>query len=425
MTQSFRLVRNERGAAIALVAVSLAVLLGMGALAVDLGMLMKQREDAQRAADAAALAGASAFMESSPLDAIHDARDRAFEYLGRNTVGGRVIDTSDRDSSIVGGNRYITTSREGTVIVLPDSAKVRVVVRRDSVGSFFSGILGVFNSSVGAKAAAMVGNAGAARCLKPFALPDMWSETDDARRTQDRNGNRLEDSNENWTYSPNQGDRYRSFQDPDGGGQYTGLGSSYRNSYQTADDPHRYYNDYGRQFELKVGRSNDALSPSDFQAWALPGSRGGSDYRDNIAECNTTEIELGQSYESEPGNMRGPTEQGIQDLVAQDPDACWATIPDPSHIGYYTGEVRKRSGGSCSAPYTELLSSPRVALVPLFDPSQSRPGRHDLTFNNIGVFFIQGLDHDGNVVGNFLYFAKGTGAGSESGSLLKQLRLSE
>jgi hypothetical protein len=266
----------------------------------------------------------------------------------------------------------------------------------------------------------MVSNAGAARCLKPFALPDMWSEDRD-----DRNGNRLEDSNENWTYDPNRGDRYRSFQDPDGGGQYTGLGSDYRNAYQTASDPHRYYNDYGRRFELKVGKSNDALSPSDFQAWDLPGSRGGSDYRDNISECNSSEIELGQPYSTEPGNMTGPTEQGIQNLLAQDPDACWATFPDPQHVGFYTGEVRRRSGGSCSEPYTEWLSSPRVALVPLFDPVQSRSGRHDVTFNNVGVFFIQGLDSDGNVVGNFLYFAKGTGAGSESGSLLKQLRLSE
>ena len=37
--------RNERGATLALVAVSLTAILGMGALAVDLGMLMKARAD--------------------------------------------------------------------------------------------------------------------------------------------------------------------------------------------------------------------------------------------------------------------------------------------------------------------------------------------------------------------------------------------
>ena len=71
------------------------------------------------------------------------------------------------------------------------------------------------------------------------------------------------------------------------------------------------------------------------------------------------------------------------------------------------------------------LSDVETRRLALAARQQSSSGRHDVTFNNVGVFFIQGLDSDGNVVGNFLYFAKGTGAGSESGSLLKQLRLSE
>jgi hypothetical protein len=42
------------------------------------------------------------------------------------------------------------------------------------------------------------------------------------------------------------------------------------------------------------------------------------------------------------------------------------------------------------------------------------------------VFFIQNVDlGHATITARFLYFAKGTGAGSESGSLLKQLRLSE
>ena len=43
------------------------------ALAVDLGMLIKARSDAQRNADAASLAGASAFQNNKPQDAIYDA----------------------------------------------------------------------------------------------------------------------------------------------------------------------------------------------------------------------------------------------------------------------------------------------------------------------------------------------------------------
>jgi Flp pilus assembly protein TadG len=420
MTQSFRLVRNERGAAIALVAVSMAVLLGMGALAVDLGMLMKQREDAQRAADAAALAGASAFMEAGPMDAIHIARDRAFDYLGRNSVGGRVIDTSDRDSTIVGGNRYITTSREGTVIVLPDSAKVRVVVRRDSVGSFFSGILGVFNSSVGAKAAAMVGNVGAARCLMPFALPDMWSE-----RRDDDNGNGVEDDGEQWTYNPRE-DVYVPF---DGGlGMSTGLGGDSRNHPPSGP---AYHNDYGRPFELRSPGSTNVISPSDLVAWRLPDSRGRDDYHDNITDCNTTQIELGERYrvEDRVSNVSATTVDALRSREGKDTEACWRSFTDPQHTdrSYRSGAVLKKGrGSSCTQPYDSWLSSSRVILVPLFDPSQSNRGSRSLEFNNVGVFFIQNVDPEhATITARFLYFAKGTGSGSEPGSLLKQLRLSE
>ena len=48
-------VSNERGATIALVAVSMVALLGFAALAVDVGNLLNIRTESQRVADAAAL----------------------------------------------------------------------------------------------------------------------------------------------------------------------------------------------------------------------------------------------------------------------------------------------------------------------------------------------------------------------------------
>lgn len=178
MRKALGLVRNEKGAILAIVALSLVVILGMGALAVDMGMLMKQREDAQRAADAAALAGASAFMEYMPNDAIALAKERAFDYLARNYVGGTYIDTTNKVSTVTGGNRYITTASEGTVVVLPDSVKVRVIVRRPAVGTLFARVLGYLNVPIAAKAAAVASSSGESKCVVPFAMPDMWSEGD-------------------------------------------------------------------------------------------------------------------------------------------------------------------------------------------------------------------------------------------------------
>src|SRR5713226_10259214 len=55
---------EERGQTIVLVAIALVSLLGMAALAIDVTTLYVARGEIQRAADAAALAGAKAFVDS-------------------------------------------------------------------------------------------------------------------------------------------------------------------------------------------------------------------------------------------------------------------------------------------------------------------------------------------------------------------------
>ena len=57
------IISNENGGVLALMAVALLGLLGMAALAVDLAMAFSARAEAQRAADSAALAGGSAFLD--------------------------------------------------------------------------------------------------------------------------------------------------------------------------------------------------------------------------------------------------------------------------------------------------------------------------------------------------------------------------
>src|SRR5713101_10141123 len=55
---------REKGQTIVLVALSIVTLLAMAALAIDVVTLYVARSEAQRAADAAALAGAKAFVDS-------------------------------------------------------------------------------------------------------------------------------------------------------------------------------------------------------------------------------------------------------------------------------------------------------------------------------------------------------------------------
>src|SRR5215472_19363082 len=84
-------IRRERGATIVVVAVAMSALFGLLALVLDLGMLYVAHEDAQRAADAAALAGASAFLNYAANKADAPARQRALEYALRNTFQNRPI----------------------------------------------------------------------------------------------------------------------------------------------------------------------------------------------------------------------------------------------------------------------------------------------------------------------------------------------
>ena len=455
---------GRRGATAAIVAVSLAALLGMIALAVDLGMLVKERSDAQRAADAGALAGAQEFRDNSDAFAAKGpAALKALEYASRNYVGWEYVDTSAAiftDS----GNTRIANAPQAYVQAIADSQKVRVFVRPRPVSTLFGSLFRIPYVAITVKAAAQAVNAGSGKCVKPFAVPDIWGDADND--TDPRNPlNRLPDiagqqgggaKGEEWAFDPSAGDRYSRYQDPNNpnSGQWTGYGSSYRNNSNDwyADDnstPHKlYWDDFGRPITIKMSNPQDSPSPGFFYPWTMPydssnpGAYGGQApnnganwYKWNISNCNPVSVaigapaELDTAYLDKPGNMIGPTNQGIKALVDDDPLACWYEFPDPAHSGYMTGEVRKRltAGGPCDQAYSSWESSPRVMMVPLFDPTQIRSGRTSLSFNNLALLFLEGQDNaHATVYGRFMFFAKSTGPlAPYTGSLIKKLQLVE
>jgi len=118
--------------------------------------------------------------------------------------------------------------------------------------------------------------------------------------------------------------------------------------------------------------------------------------------------------EAEPGNMVGPTRQGIEDLIAKDKNAEWDVDAD-SVVG---------------SAYQPWKASPRVVKIPLFDPTQKlQPGKKPIVFNNFTDFFIVGMQGK-DVIGRFLY-ASGIGVGSTGtggateGPFLKYVHLVE
>jgi hypothetical protein len=396
------MVRNERGAAAVLIAVSVAAMLGFAALAIDLGMLFKARVDAQRAADAAALAGASAFLDFDQITAVTPARNRATEYGLRNTFLNGPIDT---------GEIYIK--------VIPDSFKVGVYVYRDSVQTWFARIFGIRYVPIGAFAAAAAVSAGQAKCLKPWAVPDVWHDYN-----SDTNNNRMWDPGEEWVFGDDPGDVYKPFSGPGGAADETGYGSEWRNPPYTQP-----VDDYGRQIQIKSPDPNDEYSaaPGIFYPWRLPidpdqepcdnGGGGGQDaggavYRQNICSCNNSPVQLGVPYEVEPGNMIGPTAQGVDELINEDPNASWDDA---------TNQIV-----NSDPKFGDAMNSPRVIKIALIDPTQIQgSGMQTIMFNNFALLFLEEqANNQAPVKARFLYYASGEGSpGSTTGSLVKVLQL--
>jgi hypothetical protein len=446
------------------VVLTMTALLALMALAIDLGGLFNARSEAQRASDAAALAGASAFLEYQESEAHRTAIERAIEYATSNEIRNQPIMAEDV-----------------SVWVDLDAATVRAAVRRDGVPTWFARLFGVDAVDIGAEATAWAGEAGAATCVKPFAVPDMWEESND-----DLNGNRIWDEGERWRYDPVDGDRYAGYSGSDGSANETGYGSGWRNG-QVDGIGQTYHRDYGRRITVKVTDPNATYVPSFFLPWVLPadsdqsschvgngndGNGGGDDggggdaggdlgnpgngegqgdgwlkwwdkredlgvsdprngprdqpgsgsvvqddgegrgaarYRRNICTCNSSIIDLDTEYLIEPGNMVGPTYQGVQALIDQDPDAYWDE---------QSNTVVSRYG----------MDSPRVVTVGLFDPGEiTQPGRQRIRFNNFARIFVEEqASRQDPVTGRFLYYVRGVGAGREgstTGSLVRVLQL--
>ena len=158
---------------------------------------------------------------------------------------------------------------------------MRVWIRREQTATWFGNLLGLDFVPIAAKSAAQAVNAGTGKCVKPFAMADIWDDADD---DNDIN-NELEDigkgqgpnSGEQWDWKQSDGDHYRRFQDPrpEATGAETGYGSSHRNNSVAKGDNKntKFWDDYGRPIVLKKSNPQQTAAPGFFQPWVIPGER--------------------------------------------------------------------------------------------------------------------------------------------------------
>jgi Flp pilus assembly protein TadG len=310
------LYRDERGMSFVYVGMGFMGFLAASTLAIDVGMFMAARSQAQNAAEAGARAGAVALAQNSFSD---------------RTPGGPAVQSAinTAKANTIMGVAPTVFSSDVTFPVGPtgQANRVQVQVYRDAshdpagsnaVPTLMGALFGVPTVDVTASATAEASPANAMTCVKPFMIPDKWKENQTP---------------------PNQ-----TFD------KYTKKGELLPDAdvYDKASTGYDKDRNRGDVLVLRAG-TGDQINPSFYFSWKMPGDTGGDFYRENIANCNQSVMSAGNTIIQEPGDKSGPTIQGINDLIDKDPDARW-------------DENCKCVMGS------KYGTSPRAFPIPLYNP---------------------------------------------------------
>jgi len=396
---------NMHPAMMVQMAVASIAFMALGSLAVDYGIKLIARGEAQRAADAGALAGAISLAFDEPVDLTDSglAKRSARGYAVANSVFGQPPDVNIT-SDVTFIQCPAPNGGPGTTCVKVDV--YRNQERNNALPVFLSRLVGVVNQGVKATATAKVITGDTTDCLRPWAVLDRWDEF----KPVENAGADIPDADfcqGGPCGAPSTYDKYS-----DGKGQNPPQeddlyvppatdGSSPGTGFQIPGD-------IGKQFALKI-QSGDGVTSGWGLALDLPradGTNGGANaYGDNILTCSgipvtvadpavacpTDANQLGTWAEKvywaargclrvQTGTMAGPTTQNVEDLIAKDSDAKWGTTPQ----------------GTPGVIDSDFAASPRIVPVTLFDidkyfaQNPSGSGGVVRAVNLFG-FFIEGM----------------------------------
>src|SRR4029453_10656032 len=169
-----RLRRDESGMTYVFIGLGFMAFLSASILAIDVGMLMTARSQAQNSADAGALAGATAlgFDDFNDRSATGPAVTNAIDAATKNQVM-RNPKTGEGNVSVTPNDVEFLNDPAGE----PTRVKVTVyptAARGNPVSTLIARYFGVSNVGIGATATAEVSPANAMTCVKPFTIPDKW-----------------------------------------------------------------------------------------------------------------------------------------------------------------------------------------------------------------------------------------------------------
>jgi hypothetical protein len=385
--------RTERGVTLLVVALGLAILMGAAMLAIDLASLYVARDEAQRAADAGALAGAKAFVQTSCVSGLSSAcgtpavqslaTNNANAAAGQNAVGGKLV--SSLSASCVG----VTFPPSSSLDPLVSVTVSRNAACGNAMPTYFGGFFGYGTVDVSATATAEAYNPSGtttgpticAGCVKPFLMPNC-----DPVHTSPAN--------------PSCG----------GGTQGYFINPSTGSVVNPGPAPGGVI---GQQWLLHT----DA-APSQWYLSDVCGcGNSGSCYRTCIQTCSASPIACGTTLNTVNGKKVGPTDQGIDALINASGDGPGN---GQDTIDTATGPPFPITGGA-NNPNPALVgkvitSSPSLVTVPIYDGHGLNPGGDTVTVVGYMQMFVQFVTHKGTDDAITVIVLGVTGCGTRTGT---------
>jgi Putative Flp pilus-assembly TadE/G-like len=355
---------SDDGSVLVMVAASMVMLLGVCAISIDLGNFYLARAQAQRAADAAALAGAKSFVATACVTSgctsggIQETlgRQQAEAAGAQNYIAGKAANIQDGDITF----SYPT----------PEEPQITVNAKA-SVSTFFAKVFGISTANISATATAEAYNpAGggdalvAAACLKPFLVPN-------CDPTHSSPGNPV-------CATSGQG----TFIDPSSGAlAHPGVYPS-----GVIGMPWQLHSNAGPSQWYLVGFGG-----------APPSS--GSALRDHIAMCTPAMLSCGDTLTTANGKKVGPVDQGTNALINansdglnQGQDSIDTSVGPPFAI---TGGANNPNPALRGKVFYDYSESPSVVTVPVYTGNSLPPGGTTVTIVGYMQVFVQDAVHSG------------------------------
>ncbi|MGH9354277.1 MAG: pilus assembly protein TadG-related protein, partial [Terriglobia bacterium] len=303
---------SERGATLYIVAGAMVVLLGISALAIDLVSFYLARAQAQRAADAGALAGASIFVSQGCLS------------TGGCSAGGPQEASATQQAVTIASQNLVAglapaAATIGTAFNYPnpEEPQINVTVYRDAahgnpLPTYFGKIFGIATVNVSATAWAEAyspsGTGGVSigvECIRPFLVPNCDPNHPVLQGNPEANLNcACGGTGQPGDCSPS-GDYMENYFDPTTGAVVNPGDCLWNTGSMSCT---------GKGVVGAYWQLHDNAAPSQWYTIAFTGQSGAA-YRQNIFTCAPQAIACNPSLNTLNGKKVGPTDQGIQTLI--------------------------------------------------------------------------------------------------------------